>query len=906
MNKPSLRPYYSADNKLTIEPLGRPPVNISWLPQVGKKVELTDYDLQHFEKQVRITIRVANFLESLLQAWKYGDTPECMLEKISGAIVHATKTQMQTQIALLGQLIQLRRDLFLSGATATLDVCQELRHAPILEEPHLFPQDLLTKLDDRVKRSCESSIIMQTFRKTQGQRHVDNKPQRPWTQGRNDNQRGWGRSSQSSQDVTPISPKTTSPFLSLPKNTSPEKISPKSASDQNTTGYSFEPEEGWQKSLEALQTLADAQAREKVGGRLKTFWRKWRDLGAPKRVYNWFRKGYFLPFSKGGRTEADRLLKQECPDFLLSRYPTGSVKQKALDKIIATLLKKGAITEVTPGSKVVFNRVFLREKPPKPRQVSPEFRLIIDLTQINQFLKLKTFQMDTPSKIRSMVSQNSWATSLDFSDAYHHIPIRPDCHKYLAFQVGAKIYQYEVCPFGLSPIPQVFTSAMEPLKQHARLALDIAVFQYIDDWLLIFEEPNVGARKTVAFAALCMNLGLLVNLDKSELVPSQRITHLGIDWDFQKAWVRPAKKHIQNITLGANLVLEKGKAKVKTLESLRGKMVAVEKTTHLGRINMRMFQRAVTRALQSKHAQQWVKLPLDALEDLAWWSEKMNLEKGVPTVPPKPDIHVTTDASDLGWGAFAEGMTLQGEWSRKELNLHINQKELLAVVRTLTKWGPHLKGKTIQFWMDNITAVSYILRQGGTHSYSLTQTAKDLFQLARSLKIWISASYIPGALNVIADMQSRAGQVLKTEWTLAPETFSWVKTNNLFGEPQMDLFANAHTNQLQRYGSPCPDTNAELIDALTANWPQTILYAFPPTCIMDKVVVKIQQERPKTLLLLVAMNSKATWFPFVNQWATTKMVIPKKVLNLQQPHFKFKHPNPDTLCLTLFHITYQN
>ena len=75
---------------------------------------------------------------------------------------------------------------------------------------------------------------------------------------------------------------------------------------------------------------------------------------------------------------------------------------------------------------------------------------------------------------------------------------------------------------------------------------------------------------------------------------------------------------------------------------------------------------------------------------------------------------------------------------------------------------------------------------------------------------------------------------------------------------------------------------------------------------MDKVVVKIQQERPKTLLLLVAMNSKATWFPFVNQWATTKMVIPKKVLNLQQPHFKFKHPNPDTLCLTLFHITYQN
>ena len=321
MNKPSLRPYYSADNKLTIEPLGRPPVNISWLPQVGKKVELTDYDLQHFEKQVRITIRVANFLESLLQAWKYGDTPECMLEKIAGAIVHATKTQMQTQIALLGQLIQLRRDLFLSGATATLDVCQELRHAPILEEPHLFPQDLLTKLDDRVKRSCESSIIMQTFRKTQGQRHFDNKPQRPWTQGKNDNQRGWGRSLESSQDVTPILPKASSPVLSSPKNASPEKISPKSASNQNTTGYLFEPEEGWQKSLEALQVLADAQGREKVGGHLKTFWRKWRDLGAPKRVYNWFRKGYVLLFSKVGKTEAVRFgqLSSACLSYRVTK-----------------------------------------------------------------------------------------------------------------------------------------------------------------------------------------------------------------------------------------------------------------------------------------------------------------------------------------------------------------------------------------------------------------------------------------------------------------------------------------------------------------------------------------------------------------------------------------------------------
>ena len=81
-NKPSLLPYFSSDNELTLEALAYPNINVSWLPQTGKKVELSDLDLQHFERQVRVGARVANFMEALLQACKYGDTPAFMLEKI--------------------------------------------------------------------------------------------------------------------------------------------------------------------------------------------------------------------------------------------------------------------------------------------------------------------------------------------------------------------------------------------------------------------------------------------------------------------------------------------------------------------------------------------------------------------------------------------------------------------------------------------------------------------------------------------------------------------------------------------------------------------------------------------------------------------------------------------------------
>ena len=158
-----------------------------------------------------------------------------------------------------------------------------------------------------------------------------------------------------------------------------------------------------------------------------------------------------------------------------------------------------------------------------------------------------------------------WATSLDFSDAYHHIPIRKDCFRYLAFQVDNKKYWYKVCPFGLSPIPQVFTSSMEHLKLYARTELEIATFQYIDDWLLLFTDPQIATEKTIQFAKLCISLGLLVNLDKSELSPTQKITHLGVEWDLKAAWVRPAKKQILNIAKGAALALECGKARLASL-----------------------------------------------------------------------------------------------------------------------------------------------------------------------------------------------------------------------------------------------------------------------------------------------------------------------------------------------------
>ena len=88
---------------------------------------------------------------------------------------------------------------------------------------------------------------------------------------------------------------------------------------------------------------------------------------------------------------------------------------------------------------------------------------------------------------------------------------------------------------------------------------------------------------------------------------------------------------------------------------------------------------------------------------------------------------------------------------------------------------------------DNTSVVAYINHQGGTRSSSLWQETKKLFDLLQPLRVLLRAVHIPGHLNSIADMLSREGQILPTEWSLNQ---SVVETDRLVRDkiqPQMSF-----------------------------------------------------------------------------------------------------------------------
>ena len=155
-------------------------------------------------------------------------------------------------------------------------------------------------------------------------------------------------------------------------------------------------------------------------------------------------------------------------------------------------------------------------------------------------------------------------------------------------------------------------------------------------------------------------------------------------------------------------------------------------------------------------------------------------------------------------------------------------------------------------------------------------------------------------------MLSRQGQVLKNEWRLSEETFRWICSRSPFGTPTVDLFANKFNHQLSRYMSPCPDLDAVAVDALSAGWPAENLFAFPPAGLMDRVVIKLHQERPQALLLVAPLSTAAPWYPTVRSHARWVQPIPATHLRLLQPHWDHVHPAPELLCLGVWCITWKD
>ena len=187
----------------------------------------------------------------------------------------------------------------------------------------------------------------------------------------------------------------------------------------------------------------------------------------------------------------------------------------------------------------------------------------------------------------------------------------------------------------------------------------------------------------------------------------------------------------------------------------------------------------------------------------------------------------------------------------------VNARELLAVRHGLLHFQSFLSGTTVAVFCDNVTAVAYLRKKGGTRSPALNTIAQEILRWAESLRIRLAPQFIPGIRNVLTDSLSRPHQLPSSEWSLNMDVFRSLTSQ---WPVMVDLFATSDNHRCSTYFSPYRDLLSAGTDALLQSWDGLLAYAFQPWSILPQVLAKLRVSHRTLLTLTAPYWPQRPWF----------------------------------------------
>ena len=121
--------------------------------------------------------------------------------------------------------------------------------------------------------------------------------------------------------------------------------------------------------------------------------------------------------------------------------------------------------------------------------------------------------------------------------------MHPKSKKFLRFVWQGQVFQLRALCFGLSTTPQVFTAVMAPISVLAHKQ-GFRLHRYLDDWLIAAPSRTEVLKAKDWILRTCQSLGLLINIEKSVLEPTQSIQYLGMQIDSVLTKVFPSEARI--------------------------------------------------------------------------------------------------------------------------------------------------------------------------------------------------------------------------------------------------------------------------------------------------------------------------------------------------------------------------
>ena len=266
---------------------------------------------------------------------------------------------------------------------------------------------------------------------------------------------------------------------------------------------------------------------------------------------------------------------------------------------------------------------------------------------------------------------------------------------------------------------------------------------------------------------------------------------------------------------------------------------------------------------------QWearIPLPQSVHEMCAWWIVHFHECNGRDFFEP-PQFHFEWDAAKVGSGSvlYGDGMVLLGHVDRPpdEWNLHNDVWELMAGPELLMPHAPLLQGHRLAMFNDNMFAISYLRRGGGSNPFA-TALVQAFFKWLLALGIeLVAVKHLPGFLNIIADWLSRF-QDIKGDWALAEpawQVFQHWRASAGLPPPNFEAFASKLNHRLDRCRcSRWVEPGASAVDFFSYQGKEgDIFWVNPPFGLLLKTLLQIAVRKLPAFLVIPHWEEKPWW-----------------------------------------------
>ncbi|KAM7522596.1 hypothetical protein LguiA_012498 [Lonicera macranthoides] len=370
-------------------------------------------------------------------------------------------------------------------------------------------------------------------------------------------------------------------------------------------------------------------------------------------------------------------------------------------------------------------------------------RMVINYKTLNKFTKGEGYLLPNKDQLLQRIGGKKFFTSFDCKSGFWQVRLSKPSQELTAFTCPQGHYEWLVMPFGIKQAPSIFQRHMnETFEQYDKFCL-----VYVDDILVFSDTEKEHFEHVETILRQCLETGIVLSQKKAQ-VCKKRINFLGLEIDEGRLVLQ---EHIAaHLKLFPDNLQDR-----KILERFLGTLNYISsyfpKIAHL-RI-----------PLQSKLKQEikWTWTPSDS-------EVVRKIKKQVIDLPqlynpgPEDYLIIETDASELAWGGVLkakrpneEGEYLcrysSGTFKAAEKNYHSNEKEILALIRTIKAFKAYLLPTIFTARTDNIN-VSYFLRTEIRGDYKQAR----LVRWQQWLQYYnFDIEHIKGTNNTLADVMSR-------------------------------------------------------------------------------------------------------------------------------------------------------